>query len=237
MPIPLIILCAVLLLIAFLLSLRVRFCIHAGESVVLELKILFLRLRLYPKRKKIDPRDYSPKRIKKAEKKAAKKEAKKAAKKAKKASKHQKKPTDTEGAAKLTLRDKVALVRALCAVVIRRTHKHLRLHAAKLHVRVATGDPATTAIAYGAVSQSVSYLLAGLDQVTRLKAAEPDVSVFADFLAEKPKIEANIIFSIRVWGALATALPVLFTYFNKKRALKGARRKKQQQKISSSKGN
>ena len=237
MPIPLIVLCAVLVLVAFLLSLRVRFCIRAGESVVLELKILFLHLRLYPKKKKIDPRDYSPRRIERAKKKDAKKNAKKAAKRAKKASKHQKKQTDADGSVKLTLRDKVALVRALCAVLIRRTHKHLRLHAAKLHVCVATGDPATTAITYGAVSQSISYLLAGLDQVTHLKAAEPDVSVFADFLAEKPRIEANIIFSIRVWGALATALPVLFTYLNKKRALKGARRKKQQQKISSSKGN
>ena len=236
MPIPLIILCAVLVLVASLLSLRVRFCIRAGESVVLELKILFLRLRLYPKKKKIDPRDYSPRRIKRTEKKNAKKKAKKDARRAKKASKHQKQ-ADADSAVKLTLRDKVALVRALCAVLIRRTHKHLRLHAAKLHVCVATGDPATTAITYGAVSQSVSYLLAGLDQVTHLKAAEPDVSVHADFLAEKPRLEANIIFSIRVWGAFATALPVLFTYFNKKRALKGARRKKQQQKISSSKGN
>ena len=233
MPIPLIVLCAVLLFVAFLLSLRARFCIRAGESVVLELKILFLRLRLYPKKKRIRPRDYSPRHIKKTEKKAAKK----AAKKAKKASKHQKKPTDTDPAVKLTLRDKVALVRALCAVLIRRTHKHLRLHAAKLHVCVATGDPATTAVAYGAVSQSVSYLLAGLDQVTHLTAEAPDVAVFADFLAEKPHIEANIVFSMRVWGALATALPVLFTYLNKKRALKSARRKKQQQKISSLKGN
>jgi hypothetical protein len=61
--------------------------------------------------------------------------------------------------------------------------------------------------------------------------------VCADFLAEKPKIEANITFSIRVWGMIATALPVLIAYLNKKRALKSARRKKQQQKISSSKGN
>ena len=232
MPIPLIILCALLLFVAFLLSLRVRLCIRAGESVTLELKILFLRLRLYPKKKRIKLRDYSPRHIQKAKKKAAKK----AAKKAKKASDHTKKTTDTAPAVKLTLRDKVALVRALCAVLIRRTHKHLRLHTAKLHVYVATGDPAATAIAYGAVSQSVSYLLAGLDQVTRLTAEAPDVAVCADFLAEKPRLEANIIFSIRVWGALATALPVLFTYFNKKRALRSARRKKQQQKISSSKG-
>ncbi len=233
MPIPLIVLCAVLLFIAFLLCLRVRLTVRAGDNVTLELRILFLRLRLFPKKKRIKPRDYSPRRLERAKKKAAKRAAKKETKK----QKHKKEHTPSEPAIKLTLRDKIALVRALCAVVIRRTHKHLRLHAARLHVRVATGDPATTAIVYGAVSQSLAYLLTGLDQVTRLKAAEPDVGVYADFLGEKSKIEADITFSIRVWGAIATAVPTLIAYLSKKRALKSARRKIQQQKISSKKGN
>lgn len=233
MPIPLIVLCAVLLFIAFLLCLRVRLTVRAGDSVTLDLRILFIRIRLYPRKKRIKPRDYSPRRLERAKKKADKR----AAKKGKKKAKHQKEHTDSsEPAVKLTLRDKVALVRALCATVIRRTHKHLKLHAARLHVRVATGDPATTAIAYGAISQSVAYLLAGLDQITHLKATAPDVGVYADFLGEKPSIDANITFSIRVWGAIATAVPVLFTYLNKKRALKSARRKIQQQKIPSQKG-
>ena len=233
MPIPLIVLCAVLLFIAFLLCLRIRLTVRATDTVVLELKILFLRFRLYPKKKRIDPRDYAPRKLARAKKRMAKK----AAKQTKKTSKQPKKLTQQQPDVKLILRDKIALVRALCAVLIRRTHKHLRLHAAKLHVHVATGDAASTAIAYGAVSQSVAYLLAGLDQVTRLTATEPDVSVSADFLAEKPRIEANITFSIRVWGVIATALPALIAYLNKKRALKIARRKKQQQKISSLKGN
>lgn len=233
MPIPLIVLCAVLLFLAFLLCLRVRLTVRAGDAVVLELRILFLRIRLYPRKKRIDPRDYSPRRLKRAEKKAAKR----AAKKAKKKQKHQKEHTPSDPGVKLTLRDKIALVRALCAVVIRRTRKHLHLHAARLHVRVATGDPATTAILYGAVSQSVAYLLSGLDQITHLKAVTPDVGVQADFLGERSHIDANIVFSIRIWGAIATAVPTLFAFLNKKRALKSARRKIQQQKISSKKGN
>ena len=233
MPIPVIVLCAIALFVVLLLSLRVRLTVRAGDAVVLDLRILFLRLRLFPRKKRIRPRNYSAKRLERIKK----KEAKRAAKKEKKKQKHQKEHAPSESDVKLTLRDKIALVRALCAVLIRRTHKHLRLHAARLHVYVATGDPATTAIAYGAISQSVSYLLAGLDQVTHLKAAEPDVGVLADFLGEKSRIEANITFSIRVWGALAIALPLLITYLNKKRTLKSARRKKQQQKISSQKGN
>ncbi len=219
MPILLIVLCAVLLLVAFLLSLRVRLTVRAGESVTLELKILFIRIRLYPKRARIRPRDYSPKRSERTKKKAAKKARKRLK------SKHS--HTASKEDDKLSLRERITLVRALCAALTRRTHKHLHLHAAQLHVRVATGDPATTALAYGAVTQSVAYLLAGLDRVTHLHATPPDVGVTADFLAEKSQLHAHITFSIRVWGALRTAVPVLFTYMTKKRSLPRARNKKQ----------
>lgn len=233
MPIPLIVLCAVILLVVFLLSLRVRLTVRAGEDVVLDLKILFLRFRLYPKKKRIRPRNYSARKLARIKK----KEAKRVKKNAKKQQKRKKRHPPAAPAEKLGLRDKIALARALCAVVIRRTRKHLRLHATRLHVRVATGDPATTAILFGAVSQSVAYLLAGLDQVTHLKAQAPDVAVVPDFLGERSEIRAHITFSMRVWGILLTAIPALVTYMNKKRALKGARRKKQQQKLSSKKGN
>ncbi len=219
---PWIILCAVLLFILFLLSLRVRLVIRAGESVVLDLKILFLRFRLYPKKKRIKPRDYSARKLARAKKKEAKRDEKTA--------KRKKSHAPARDAVKLPLRDKIALVRALCAFLVRRTHKHLHLHAAQLHVRVATGDPATTALAYGAVSQSVAYLLAGLDRITHLKAAEPDVAVTADFLGERSEIRANVTLSMRIWGFLVTAVPAFITHMNKKRALTSARRKKQQQK-------
>lgn len=233
MTIPLIILCAVLLLVVFLLSLRVRLVISAEENVTLELKILFLRFRLYPKKKRIKPRDYFPKKLARNKK----KEAKRALKKAKKAQKHKKAHAPSEPAVKLTLRDKLTLVRALCAVLVRRTHKHLHLHAALLHVNVATGDPATTAIAYGAVSQSMAYLLAGLDRITHLHATAPDVAVTADFLGERSQIQAHITLSARVWGLLLTAVPAFISHMNKKRALTNARRKKQQQKSPARKEN
>ena len=233
MPLVLYILCAVLLLVLFLLCLRVRLVVRAGENVTLELRILFLRFCLYPKKKKIDPHDYSPRKLARMRKKEAKRVKKSTKKKQKHQTEHQGKKDDVA----LTLRDKIALVRALCAVLVRYTKKHLRLHAARLHVRVATGDPATTALAYGAVSQSLAYLLGALDHVTRLKATEPDVGVIPDFLAERSEIKAHLIFSMRVWGLLLTALPTLIAHMNKKRALVSARRKKQQQKISSKKGN
>ena len=230
MPVALIVIGAILALILLLLLLRVRLVIAYRSSFTAELRVLFLRFTLYPRKKRIKPKKYSPRKAARAERKAAKKAAKAAAKKQKKQKK--KSAADKKApAAKAPLRERIRLIRALCAALIRRTHKHLRLHTARLHVRVGTGDAAKTAVLYGAVSQSVSHLLFALDKVTRLRAAEPEVSVVADFTAERSVADIKLVFSIRVYGVLATALAVGLAYVKKKlfkqrkRPVKGAKKK------------
>ena len=207
MPIPLILLGALLLLFILILALRVRLTVTSRESDCVEAKILVLTFRLYPRKKRIKLRKYSKKQLTKAERKAAKKQTKKELKKKKRASQHKK---------KRTLAENIRLVRAISVSLIRRTHKHLRLHAVKLHVAVATGDAATTAVLYGAVSQSISYLLAALDRVTRLKATQPAVCVEPDFTAERSRADVKIVFSLRVFGALATLFGVAFALLRNK---------------------
>lgn len=210
MPIPLILVLALLLLFLLILLLRIRLTVTYRESVCVELGILFLRFRLYPRRKKLKLRQYSKKRLAKAEKKRESKALKKQRKKEKRQAQHAKsKP-------KRTLTQNIRLVRVLASALIRRTHKHLRLHAARLHVCVATGDAASTAVLYGAVSGAVSDLLAGLDQVTRLKAVTPDVCVEPDFLRERSAADIKLVFSLRVYGAIATALSVGLAYLRTK---------------------
>ena len=200
MPIPLIVIGGILLLLLLLLALRVRVIILYEDEVVLRLKLLCFGLTLYPRKPKL--------------KKRAKKKTKKQKKKPDKGHRYGEKK-------KRSLGDKLRLVRALTAVLIKKTHKHLRLHAAKLHIRVATGDAAKTAILYGAVSGTLSYILALLDKVTKLKASVPDVDVFPDFLGERPSAEVKIVFSLRVWGAFAILFGAVLAYFkvkiNKKR--------------------
>ena len=219
MPTPLIVTGAVLLLLVLLLSLRVRVTLLVRESVQAELRFLCFKIRLLPRRKKVKIKNYSKKRLARD----AKKAAKKAAKKKKRALRHKAKADNEK---KRTLRENIRFARALTASLIRRTRKHLRVHAVRLHVRVATGDAATTAVAYGAVSQSLAYLLRGLDKVTRLKAEPPDVAVIADFVGERSTADIKITFSLRLFGALATALGVGLTYFRKKRGQRLAPRKK-----------
>lgn len=209
MPIPLIIIGAILLAIVLLLALRARICIVMQDDIRVTLHILCFQKRLFP-RQKVPKRKYlSKKRAAKNARKAAKKAAKEAAKKAKK--KHL-----FPSKKKRTLAEKIVLVRAISAILIRRTRKHLRLHAARLHIRVATGDAAQTAVLYGVVCQSLSYLLALFDRVTKLKAVTPDVSVTADYLAEKPSADVRLVFSLRVWGAIAILFGAAFAYIRTK---------------------
>ena len=209
MPIPLIIIGAILLLAALLLALRIRISIVLKDDISVTLHILCFKKRLFPRRKAPKRKHLSKKRAERIARKAAKKAARDAAKASK--NKHL-----FSSKKNRTLAEKIALVRAISAVLIRKTHKHLRLHAARLHIRVATGDAAETAVLYGVVCQSLSYLLALFDRVTRLRAVTPDVSVTADYLAEKPTADVKIIFSLRVLGAVVIVFSAAFAFIRTK---------------------
>ncbi len=216
MPIPLIIVLAVLFLLALLLAVRVRVVVNVQQSASVELHVLFLRFRLYPRRKKLKPR--SEKKLERLKRKQAKKQAKKLAKKqAKQEKKKQKKKALAEkGQKPKTLGEKLRFVRRLLIALTRRTRKHLRLHAARLHVRIGTGDAAKTAVTYGAAAQSLSYVLVALDRVTRLRACEPEVSLIPDFTAERSDVDLCLVLSIRVIGALCVAFGTVFSLLSDK---------------------
>lgn len=181
MLIALIAIAAVLLLLAALLFLPLKLILTAKESVRLDARIGFWRVPLYPQKKK--------KRKRKKKIYTDKKKVTGIARIDKKIE-------------QLSLRDELRLVRALLQTVVRRRKKWLRLHAARLHVRVATGDAATTAVLYGVVCQSLSYLLALLDGIARVKAREPEVSVIADFEGERPSLDVKIVLALRVIDVL-----------------------------------
>ena len=228
MPIFLIVILAILFLFVLLFTLPVRLVITCGEAVILKLHVLCFTITLFPKRKKqIDPNDYTEKKMKRrarrAEKKATRR-ARRAEKKAKKTALDAAKKAH-EPCGKPTLRDNLTLARALVAALVRKTNKHLRLTAARLHIRVATGDAATTAVLYGAVSASLAYLLAALDRVTDLRSKPHDISVCADYLAEKSHLDMRLIFSMRVWGAFSLLTAAAFTFLKTRRAQKAAKHK------------
>lgn len=222
MPTPLIVLAAVIFCFAALFLLRVRVLITCSDTVKLQIRILCFRLTLFPK-KPPNPRKFSQKALRKKAEKAKRKAAKKAAKKQAKVKAKQEKQTNKAKTAHNTgmrLGEKVELVRKLLAALLSATHKHLYLKAAKLHIRVATGDAATTAVLYGAVSGSLAGVIALLDRVTVLRAKPPEVAVFADYLSEKSRADIRLVFSMRLGGALLSLFSVALAFLRTRRAQK-----------------
>lgn len=224
MPIFLIVLAAVILLLLALLFLRVRVLLLCTDTVKLQLRILCFRLTLFPK-KPPSPHSFSPEALRKKERKAKRKAAKKAAKAAKKQNAKERRTTKETGAKSahtgdMELCEKLELIQKLLVALLRATDKHLRLRAARLHIRVATGDAAKTAVLYGAVSGALSGVLALLDRVTVLRAKPPEVAVYADYLSEHSRADIRLVFSMRLGGALLSLFSVAMAFFRTRRAQK-----------------
>ncbi len=206
----LIVIGCILLFFIFLFSLKATITIAYHEEVTLSVKVLFFKIGILPKKEKKGSHSMSAKKAQKLRQKQAKKSAKKkdAAKKkadAKAARAAEHTPKKKKSIADIL--DIIALVRKLVGEVVRRFFKHLRIDVARLRVKVATGDAASTAIAYGAVTQGLNLLLPLLEQVKNFSLPDvSDLSVEADFLGDAPDIDVKISFSLRVWHLFDVAL-------------------------------
>ena len=190
MPTGLYFLFACLLLLLFLLLVRLRLSFIYGDDIRAYLQILFVKIPIYPKKEKVQIKDFSYKRLKKRKEKANAVAAKQPATK--------KKGSITEQIELFT-----NLITSLYSPFLR----YFRLDVHRLRITVATGDAAGTAILYGAVSQALAYLLALLDRHTNLHPAHrADIGVYADFLGEKCTVDCNLTFSLRVYQLIHLGL-------------------------------
>ena len=198
----------ILLFFAFIASLRAEVLIAYSDEFALTVRVLGIPIKIIPKKKKkIKLSAYSKKNRAKYEaaqkEKAIKKSKKKAEKKKKKdAEKAKKKADKAAGKAKpkKPLSETIDMILDLVKVAVGRFAKHLRIRVARLHIGVATGDAASTAILYGAVAPAVACIAALLDSTSTLRhPARSDVDVHADYLSETMQIDIEIGFSICVW--------------------------------------
>ena len=198
----------ILLFFAFIASLRAEVLIAYSDEFALTVRVLGIPIKIIPKKKKkIKLSAYSKKNRAKYEaaqkEKALKKSKKKAEKKKKKdAAKAKKKADKAAGKSKpkKPLSETIDMILDLVGVAVGRFGKHLRIRIARLHIGVATGDAASTAILYGAIAPSVACIAAFLDSTSTLRRpVKSDVDIHADYLSEKMVIDIEIGFSICVW--------------------------------------
>lgn len=225
----------IFLFFVFLFSLKATVTIAYDGEVRLFVRVLFLKIKILPKKEKNKkmPRSMSAKKAKKIsdklESQAAKKRAKKQKKKQKKAEKKAVKDAEQAQGKKekksvSDILDIVSLVTDLVGAVAKTFFGHLRIKLTRIKLVIGTGDAATTAIAYGAVTQAVNILfpiLEGVKNFTLPKTQELDVR--ADFAAEESEIDICISFSLRVWHlfhVIFAALGKAIKYFFKSMAKK-----------------
>jgi len=204
----------VLALLFGFLFLRVKVEIGYADEVTLRLRILGIPIRILPSsKKKKKERGMSARKAQKIREKLQKKsDKKKIAKAEKKKAKEEKKKTKE----KKSVQEIVGLIHMiiqLVEIVIGRFFRHLRIHIARIHVVIATGDAATTAIGYGAVTQAINVLFPILEQVRNFpKLKKADINVRADFEKESPELDILLGFSIRIWQVFHIAFGALFTF-------------------------
>ena len=210
----------IILFIVAIMMIRGEVVIGYDEALSITVRILGIPIRILPrKKKKIKISDYSPKKRAKIEKKRrlakAKAEAKAAKKKRKKdaAKSAEKEAHSHQKSAKRPLSDTISVITEIVSTAVKRFSKHLRVRVARLHIHVATGDAASTAILYGAVSQGVACLAALLDSAGTLRSpTRSDVDIRADYLSEKTTADIEIGFSLRVWQIFDVLFSTLLAY-------------------------
>jgi len=215
---------ALVVLLTLLLFLKVSLIIRYDEGAKLTLKVLFVRKRLYPKeKKKHRKKSMSAKKAQRIKDKLNKKKAKKKEKNQEKKGSGEKEKTSASN-----ILDTVATVSILVRELVSKFTKHLKIQIAKIHIKIATGDAAHTAIAYGALTQSINVLFPLLEDVKNFDMPKNrDIDISPDFLSDESEIGLKLVFSLRVWQILLTAMSVLkrLTIYSIKKLEKQERKK------------
>ena len=216
----LIIIGAIVLFFGFILSLKGTLTVEYADELSLSVRVLFLNIGILPKKQgKKGRHSMSPRQAERLEKKLAKKKEKADAKKLRKKQQKEaeKKDKKNEKSSLSGILDTIDLVTKVAKAALSSLFGDLRVHVKRFKIVVATDDAATTAVAYGAVSQAVSYLLAILENNKRVKGLRTaDLSIGCDFLSDTPSADIKISFSLRVWHILHMALSSLISLIKHK---------------------
>ncbi len=109
----------------------------------------------------------------------------------------------------------IDLIRLAVLKAIKKFGKHLRISLYHFRITVGGDEPDKTAITYGCICQSVSYLTNIFDRHLNMKypgRTENRIFVGADFVSPKTKIDLHIAFRIKVWHVTSIGLAGLMGY-------------------------
>lgn len=183
--IPVGIVAGLIIIVAIILSLRVKIYVTANaEEQRVTYKLLFLKGVLLPE----------------DEETKAKKKEKKRAKKAKKIEAAEKQGVQN-AAREVTKNDIIASLKAIVSLLktLYNTRDHLKVILHRLYIKVGAEDAATTAWLYGAICVVNDELVKLLDEFIKYKQDKDSVDISADFTAEKMDAAISLEIDISVF--------------------------------------
>ena len=111
------------------------------------------------------------------------------------------------------LKENLEMILALAKKFYYTTHGKVRIRVNKLHIRVAAGDAAQTAILYGVVIQIVSTILNYVDQYyASLEHKAGDISVDPDYSSSESGAEIDIALTAKVWRTIIMIVKMVDAY-------------------------
>jgi hypothetical protein len=216
----LIILAAIFAVIAFILSIWIRIIVEydgtSANVLTVKLRVLFITHTVVPeKRKKINPNDYSYKKMQRLHESELKKQSK--------AIKKRKKPdTDTEKktSSAVTLSDIPALIDSLkgtVGAILKKFARHLRVDIHRFTISVGGDDAVKVALMYAAVSQGCAYILETLDNYCKIiDKRHSKTTADANFLSADTTADIKLVFRLRIIHALDLLLSTAIGYVKTK---------------------
>ncbi|MBQ2735436.1 MAG: hypothetical protein IJF33_06355 [Clostridia bacterium] len=182
----------------------------------------------------------NPKRALKKELRRQRKETKKALKKQRKAKKkalrkaEKKKKALAEAKPSPNIPENLAMITSLIKKLYVATNGKIHVHVKKMHLSVATGDAAKTAILYGVVVQSAAYLLQFIQtHFLQIHRKPENMQIRADYLSAKSHVDIDIVISIRLCSALGIGIKLLLAHSTgKRKALTMAKKRSKQKNVA-----
>ncbi len=203
-----------LVLLILLLFLKVKLCLVYENELSVKVKVLLFNIVLFPKqKKKLKSKNYSLKNLQKKQNKLNKKSSKK---------KDDQSQSSTDEASKkkdkaTQVKDILELVKIILENVMSPFGRYLKIEIVKIHIRLGADDPAKTAVIYGAVSQSLAYIIELFSNITNIDVKKRNsITVHPDFLEGKTEAKINITLALRVWHALSLAIKFFMGYLKKR---------------------
>ena len=218
------------LLLLFLGTVRIRVSCKGDLRVTLSLLgIRFRTVTGFGKKEEElrDPAHCNPDKLLKKEQKRLQKEREKAERKRRKEAEKRLRKREKAASGKPmptpNLKENLEMILALVKKAYDLTKGKISIRFRRMHLSVGTDDAAQTAILYGVVVQSASYLLEWIEtHFTHIRRKPGDMTVEPDFETGKTSADIDLLLKVRIFTALRVFFGMLDAYRVEKRR---ARRK------------